>query len=64
METDNTCLVVEFGREEDGRWIAEAVDIPGVLAYGKTRDEALAAVQELAAQALTKRDHNPRNNDQ
>jgi predicted RNase H-like HicB family nuclease len=32
---------VEVEREEDGRWIAEVVDLPGVLAYGKTREEAL-----------------------
>ncbi|ABF43102.1 conserved hypothetical protein [Candidatus Koribacter versatilis Ellin345] len=40
---------VEFDREEDGRWIAEIPNLPGVLAYGKTKNEALAKVQALAA---------------
>lgn len=33
---------VEFEQEADGRWIAEVSDLPGVLAYGRTREEALA----------------------
>ena len=41
-------LRVEFDRETDGRWIAEAIDLPGVLAYGETREEALANVEGLA----------------
>jgi predicted RNase H-like HicB family nuclease len=43
---------IEFSREEDGRWIAEAVDLPGVMAYGVTKDEAQAKVEELARQVL------------
>jgi predicted RNase H-like HicB family nuclease len=39
---------IEFELEEDGRWIAEAVDLPGVLAYGAAHEEALAKVKELA----------------
>jgi len=38
---------VEFDRETDGRWIAEAIDLPGVMAYGETREEALANVEAL-----------------
>ena len=41
-------LKVEFDRETDGRWIAEVPELPGVLAYGKTRAKALAAVEALA----------------
>jgi predicted RNase H-like HicB family nuclease len=41
-------LRVEFDRETDGRWIAEVVDLPGVMAYGATREEALATVEALA----------------
>ncbi|HWJ41547.1 MAG TPA: hypothetical protein VNT29_10445 [Candidatus Limnocylindrales bacterium] len=41
-------LGVEFDRETDGRWIAEVVDLPGVMAYGATREEALATVEALA----------------
>jgi predicted RNase H-like HicB family nuclease len=45
-------LTVELDREEDGRWIAEVVDLPGVLVYGSTRDEALASAQALALRVL------------
>ena len=33
---------VEIEREEDGRWLGEITDLPGVMAYGDSRDEALA----------------------
>ena len=36
---------VEIEREDDGRWIAEVIDLPDVLAYGDTRDQALAAAE-------------------
>jgi predicted RNase H-like HicB family nuclease len=45
-------LTVELDREEDGHWIAEVVDLPGVLVYGTTRDEALVAAQALALRVL------------
>lgn len=32
-----TLLKIELEREEDGRWIRETPDLPGVLTYGKTR---------------------------
>ena len=41
-------FTVEIEKEDDGRWIAEVVDLPGVLAYGKTPEEAKAKVQALA----------------
>lgn len=43
---------IEFEREEDGRWIADVTELPGVLAYGETRDAALSAVQALALRVL------------
>ena len=46
-------LTVEFDREVDGRWIAEVCDLPGVLAYGRTRKEALANVQSIAFVVLS-----------
>jgi predicted RNase H-like HicB family nuclease len=46
---------IELEREEDGRWIAEVTDLPGVLAYGPTRDQALASVQALALRVLADR---------
>jgi len=39
---------IDLEQEEDGRWIAEVLDLPGVLAYRTTQKEALAAVQTLA----------------
>ena len=48
-------LRIELEQEADGRWIAEIVDLPGVLAYGLTRQEALAQVQALALRVLAER---------
>ena len=39
---------VVTGREEDGRWWADIESMPGVMAYGETRESAIAAVQALA----------------
>ena len=46
---------IEFEREEDGRWIGEIADLPGVLAYGATREEAEAAVEALALRVIADR---------
>jgi len=46
---------VELDREEDGRWIADLIDIPGVLVYGSTEEEALAKVKIMALQIVTDR---------
>ncbi len=43
---------IEFEQEEDGRWLAEVLDMPGVLAYGRTKPEAVARVQALALRVL------------
>jgi predicted RNase H-like HicB family nuclease len=43
---------IETEREEDGRWIAEIIDIPGVLAYGSTEDEAKANAYALALRVI------------
>ena len=51
-------MKIEIEREEDGRWIAEVSDLPGVLAYGKTREEAIAKVEALALRVIADRlDH-------
>ncbi len=51
-------MKIEIEREEDGRWIAEVPDLPGVLAYGKTREEAIAKVEALALRVIADRiDH-------
>ena len=46
---------IECGREDDGRWLAEVPELPGVLAYGATRDEATAKAQVLALRVLAER---------
>jgi len=49
---------IEIEREKDGRWIAEVPDLPGVMAYGKTRARALAKVKALALRVIADRlDH-------
>ncbi len=48
-------LNIEIEREEDGRWIAEVVDLPGVMAYGATRDIAVAHAEALALRVLADR---------
>ena len=48
-------LTVETEREEDGRWIAEVRVLAGVLAYGATRDQAIARAEALALRVLADR---------
>ena len=48
-------LTAEVGREDDGRWMAEVMDLPGVLAYGQTRQEAIERVQALSLRVLADR---------
>ena len=43
---------IVFDREEDGRWIAEIESLPGVLAYGATRNEAQSRVEALALRVI------------
>jgi predicted RNase H-like HicB family nuclease len=46
---------VELEREDDGRWLAEVVELPGVLAYGETQEAALSRVQALALRVIAER---------
>lgn len=48
-------LRIEFEREEDGRWIADIPVLPGVMAYGATREEARGKVEALALRTLADR---------
>jgi predicted RNase H-like HicB family nuclease len=51
-------LRIELEQESDGRWIAEVPELPGVLVYGTTRDEATLKAQALALRVLADRlDH-------
>jgi predicted RNase H-like HicB family nuclease len=48
-------LSIESELEDDGRWLAEVPELPGVLAYGASRDEALSKAQVLALRVLAER---------
>lgn len=46
---------IEIEREDDGRWIAEIPDIPGVMAYGDSRTDAVAKAEALALRVIADR---------
>jgi predicted RNase H-like HicB family nuclease len=48
-------LTIDLDREEDGRWIAEALELPGVMCYGQTRDEAISKTERLAIEVIADR---------
>jgi predicted RNase H-like HicB family nuclease len=49
---------VEVEQEDDGRWIADVMELPGVMAYGTTREEAITKVQALTLRVVADRlDH-------
>lgn len=51
-------MKIELEREEDGRWIAEVPELPGVMVYGKNREEAISKVEVLALRIIADRlDH-------
>jgi len=45
-------LTITTDREDDGRWIAEIESLPGVLAYGDTKEEAVAKAEALALRVI------------
>jgi predicted RNase H-like HicB family nuclease len=54
-------LTIETEREDDGRWIAEVPELPGVLAYGATENDAAAKAEALALRVLADQlDHGER----
>ncbi len=48
-------LTVQTELEDDGRWIAEVIELPGVMVYGSTQDAAISAVQALALRVIAER---------
>ena len=48
-------LTIELDREEDGRWIAETIELPGLMCYGHTRDEAISKAECLAIEVIADR---------
>jgi predicted RNase H-like HicB family nuclease len=47
--------MIEVEREEDGRCIAEALELPGVMSYGATRDDAIHRVERHAIDVIADR---------
>ncbi len=48
-------FAVEIEKEKDGRWIAQIPQIPGAMAYGRTRAQAVSRVEALALRVLAER---------
>jgi predicted RNase H-like HicB family nuclease len=48
-------LAIEIEQEEDGQWLAEVPELPGVMAYGQTRQEAIDKAQALSLRVLADR---------
>ena len=48
-------MKIEIDREEDGRWIAEVPDLPGVVVYGQSRQEAISKAEALARRVIADR---------
>ena len=50
-----TTFTIETEQEDDGRWICEIPELPGVLSYGNTKDESIAKAEALALRVLADR---------
>ena len=48
-------FTIDYEQEEDGRWLAEVVELPGALAYGQTLKQAIARVKALALRVVAER---------
>jgi len=48
-------LTIEHEQEQDGRWLAEVPQLPGVLVYGATAEEAMVKAETLALRVLAER---------
>ena len=48
-------FTIETEQEEDGRWIAEVMEIPGVMKYGSSREAAIAQAEALALRVIAER---------
>jgi predicted RNase H-like HicB family nuclease len=55
QSSDSESFRVDFEQEEDGRWLAEIPELPGVMAYGQTKADAEVAVVALALRVLADR---------
>jgi predicted RNase H-like HicB family nuclease len=48
-------MIIEIELEDDGRWIAEVKELPGVMGYGKSREEVISKVESLALRVIADR---------
>jgi predicted RNase H-like HicB family nuclease len=48
-------FTIEIEQENDGRWIAEVLELPGALVYGQTSEDATAKAQALALRVVAER---------
>ena len=48
-------LTIETEREDDGRWLAEVMELAGVMAYGESREDAMRRVKALALRVVAER---------
>jgi predicted RNase H-like HicB family nuclease len=55
MQNNSMTYKIEIEREVDGRWVAEIPELPGVLCYGSTEQEAVANTEALALRVLADR---------
>ena len=53
--TEEVNLTIELDREDDGRWIAEALELPGVMSYGATPEDAMSKTERLAIEVIADR---------
>jgi predicted RNase H-like HicB family nuclease len=51
----NQSFEIEYEQEQDGRWLAEVPVLPGVMAYGKTKEDAEVEVTALALRVIADR---------
>lgn len=54
-EGSDQSFTIEFEREEDGRWLAEVLELPGVMAYGTTKQDAEVNVTAIALRVIADR---------
>jgi predicted RNase H-like HicB family nuclease len=55
MGQEEIRFTIEYEQEEDGRWLAEVIGLPGVLAYGKTIEQAITHAQALGLRVIADR---------
>ena len=48
-------FTIECEQEDDGRWLAEVLELPGVLTYGATKEEAIVKAEALALRVIAER---------